>query len=101
MCTENSLEYIKQEKRLMFKKAPMVQKKGQNMFNQDAEKEYRRLSQFVTTLNHPIDLTESEYKKYRNGLFSFCKTLSPIRQEFLFSYSACCINIFPAFPQRS
>ena len=50
----------------MFKKAPMVQKKGQNMFNQDAEKEYRRLSQFVTTLNHPIDLTESEYKKYRN-----------------------------------
>lgn len=66
MCTENSLEYIKQEKRLMFKKAPMVQKKGQNMFNQDAEKEYRRLSQFVTTLNHPIDLTESEYKKYRN-----------------------------------
>ena len=39
MCTENSLEYIKQEKRLMFKKAPMVQKKGQNMFNQDAEKE--------------------------------------------------------------
>ncbi len=36
------------------------------MFNQDAEKEYRRLSQFVTTLNHPIDLTESEYKKYRN-----------------------------------
>ncbi|MCO7155354.1 hypothetical protein NIA73_20095 [Anaerobutyricum hallii] len=44
----------------------MVQKKGQNMFNQDAEKEYRRLSQFVTTLNHPIDLTESEYKKYRN-----------------------------------
>ena len=49
--------------RLMFKKAPMVQKKGQNMFNQDAEKEYRRLSQFVTTLNHPIDLTESEYKK--------------------------------------
>ena len=33
MCTENSLEYIKQEKRLMFKKAPMVQKKGQNMFN--------------------------------------------------------------------
>ena len=54
------------DKRLMFKKAPMVQKKGQNMFNQDAEKEYRRLSQFVTTLNHPIDLTESEYKKYRN-----------------------------------
>lgn len=52
--------HIKQEKRLMFKKAPMVQKKGQNMFNQDAEKEYRRLSQFVTTLNHPIDLTESE-----------------------------------------
>lgn len=80
MCTENSLEYIKQEKRLMFKKAPMVQKKGQNMFNQDAEKEYRRLSQFVTTLNHPIDLTESEYKKYRNldevGKAAFLKEIT-------------------------
>ncbi len=43
----------------MFKKAPMVQKRGQKMLNQDAEKEYP-LSQFVTTLNHPIDLTESE-----------------------------------------
>ena len=30
------------------------------------QKEYRRLNQFVMTLNHPIDLTESEYRKYKS-----------------------------------
>lgn len=37
-----------------------------DIFTKDAEKEYRRLNQFVMTLNHPIDLTESEYRKYKS-----------------------------------
>ena len=66
MCTDKSFEYIKQDKRVLFKKAPMVSQKGQDIFTKDAEKEYRRLNQFVMTLNHPIDLTESEYRKYKS-----------------------------------
>lgn len=67
VCVQiNLLSISNKIKELLFKKAPMVSQKGQDIFTKDAEKEYRRLNQFVMTLNHPIDLTESEYRKYKS-----------------------------------
>lgn len=65
MCTDRSLEYMKDGERTYFRK-PLVPLKHDVLApTEEMKREYQKLNAFVVTLDHPIDLTEKEYRKYK------------------------------------
>lgn len=65
MCTSRSLEYIRDGKSVYFKKARIPKKHDLLSPTPAMEEEYKKINAFVVGLDHPVDLTEKEYERYK------------------------------------